>query len=113
MPEIEWFVIIRGRQRGPYRAFQLEALEGITPDTLAWREGMKEWKPIRDIPELSFLFEEPAPKEPPVEEKLPGEKEVADGLVLTFPYIEPPWLFWLIFLILVCAYGLFRLLSNP
>jgi hypothetical protein len=114
MAEIQWFVVIKGRQEGPYTISELFWLEGVTPDTLAWREGMKKWKPIRAIPELQQLFKdkEPTHQEPSEEEKALAKKAISDE-VLAFPYIEPPWLFWLLFLIILCAYGLFRFLHNP
>lgn len=111
MTEIQWFVIVKGRQQGPYSANQLLKIKGVTPDTLAWKEGMKKWKPIRAIPELQDIFEDRETK-PPIIEEVSRKKEVSDDLVLTFPFIEPPWIFWLIFLILISFYVIFRFFLN-
>jgi len=50
-----WHLHVDGRTTGPYSADavreQLKAGK-ISRDTLAWREGMDDWKPVREIDEL-------------------------------------------------------------
>lgn len=69
-----WFIIINEKEEGPFSILELKCDERITPDTLAWTEGLPEWLPMRKIPELKELF-----KDEPTEE----EKD-------TIPYTPPP-----------------------
>lgn len=51
----DWYLIQGNMQVGPVDESQLTAL-GITPETLVWREGMAEWLPASQVPELRYLF---------------------------------------------------------
>lgn len=106
----EWFVKLKGKKRGPFTVVELKQLDELTPDTLAWKEGMPKWLPIRDIPELKILFEDK--EEPlPVDELM--EKGVSpNDVVLTLPHAEPPLLFWLLFFILITIYVLFQFYAS-
>lgn len=45
----EWYAVIDGQQVGPLSASAVErrmADGSVTPDTLVWREGMKDWMPV-------------------------------------------------------------------
>jgi len=45
----EWYVAVDGQQVGPLTASAVErrmADGSVTPDTLVWREGMKDWVPV-------------------------------------------------------------------
>lgn len=60
----EWYVGIDGSPQGPLTIAQLRerAASGkATLDSLVWRDGFEEWKPIRDFPELCALVEEAKP----------------------------------------------------
>lgn len=50
-----YFISVNGQQIGPMPENELPS-HGITPNTLVWREGMAEWKPAAQVPELSWLF---------------------------------------------------------
>ena len=53
--EIVWYFAKHGQQQGPV---ELEALKAqlqngaLSPGDLVWREGMPEWTPAREVPEL-------------------------------------------------------------
>ena len=51
-----WYVYQNNVQTGPVSEDQLSGM-GLTPATLVWREGMEQWQPAGQVPELSFLFE--------------------------------------------------------
>lgn len=104
-----WFIILNGKQEGPYSFEELREIKEITPDTLAWKEGMENWLPIRDIPELKKLFEEPQPSEEMIEG--PEGKGTAEDLVLSIPQAEPPLFFWLLLISLLFIYALLQLYS--
>lgn len=54
-----YFLAIDGKQYGPFTAEQLKAFVPtgqITPNTLAWTQGMSNWLPAASIAELAALF---------------------------------------------------------
>lgn len=111
MSDIQWFVIIAGQKKGPFSVFGLSGLKGLTPDTLAWREGMAKWLPIREIPELQFLFPDNERKAP-IEGVVNPETPTQD-LVMSLPNVEPPLLFWFLFILIVFGYALFQFYFSP
>jgi predicted Zn finger-like uncharacterized protein len=57
----EWYVGIEGSPIGPLGAAQIreKAREGkATLESLVWRDGFEEWKPLKDFPELVALVGE-------------------------------------------------------
>jgi hypothetical protein len=57
-PIDEWHVGINDVPVGPMRREEIArklAAGAITPDSLAWREGLDDWLPLRRIPELAVL----------------------------------------------------------
>lgn len=55
----EWHVAINDIPVGPMRREEVVrkiALGAVTPESLAWREGLDDWVPAADIPELAMLF---------------------------------------------------------
>lgn len=107
MAEYLWYVLLNGKQYGPYTFLELRGIKALTPDTLCWREGMAEWIAIRYVPELKDLFEE---------EKVPPPEEISletpsEDLALTLPQSQPPYYLWLILLIIVIVYAFFQLYS--
>lgn len=63
-------------RRGPVDMATLRSV-GITRETLVWREGMPDWRPAGDVPELASFFTLPGRKAgpPPIEERPPRERE--------------------------------------
>ena len=55
------------QRHGPLDEAAAQAFAQRTPGALAWREGMREWKPVRELPELAGAAT-PPPHLPP----LPG-----------------------------------------
>lgn len=50
----------------------------LHPETLGWHAGMKDWKPLRDLPALAdFLQDEPDPDEEEKDEEAPNPWEKA------------------------------------
>lgn len=62
-----WFAVARdGRQEGPVDLATLKSLlarNEVTSGSLVWREGMAEWLPARDIPELFPMRGKKGPSE--------------------------------------------------
>jgi TonB family protein len=61
MPADEWFVGVNDVPVGPIRLSELrsKALSGaVTLDSLVWRDGQEDWRPLRTFPELVAIIEE-------------------------------------------------------
>jgi predicted Zn finger-like uncharacterized protein len=73
-PALEWFLAIDGRQHGPLTLenarHKISSLGARAPKAYGWREGMKEWRRIPDVPELQVaLPRAPVPPPPPAAAK--------------------------------------------
>jgi hypothetical protein len=73
----EWYVGINGVPVGPIKLSEVRAKAAagfVTPESLVWREGFEDWKPLKAFPELTAVVEESvssarasqAPAAPPV-----------------------------------------------
>jgi len=51
----KYYVAVDGQPTGPFFKEELVS-RGISPDTLLWREGMTQWQPASNIPELADIF---------------------------------------------------------
>jgi membrane protease subunit (stomatin/prohibitin family) len=74
LPDTNWHVAIDRKTMGPYDLTELQALalnRQISPGTLAWIDGMKNWESIEKIVALDGLFDE-EPETPPA---LPKQKK--------------------------------------
>lgn len=62
-PADEWYVAINGVPVGPIRIAEVRrkaALGAVTGDSLAWQEGLDEWRAVRLFPELAAIVREAA-----------------------------------------------------
>lgn len=100
-----WFLLIEGQKKGPFSFWDLKEMPELTPDTLAWKEGMESWLPIRKIPELAKLFKDEEEEEEPLKPKISLKEESA----ITLDFVEPPFFLWLIFVLAVLSYVIFQL----
>lgn len=54
----EWYHAREGRQQGPFGLEQMRALVRggqLAPEDLVWRQGLPDWLPLREVPELGAL----------------------------------------------------------
>ena len=69
-PQVQMFLYIGGQQYGPYDYNTLKQFVPtgqLTPQTMAWQQGMAAWTPAGLIPELQALFAPPpSPDMPPM-----------------------------------------------
>jgi membrane protease subunit (stomatin/prohibitin family) len=66
--QTRWFVGVGGAQQGPYDESTLSGMVGagtLSRATLVWREGMANWLPSEQVPELARLFGAVPPPLPP------------------------------------------------
>lgn len=74
----QYFIIVDGQQKGPYPREVLR-MQGMTPDTYVWREGMDGWAQASSMPELTALFAEeqdsifPNSEQQPQQQAQPGQ----------------------------------------
>jgi hypothetical protein len=82
MPADEWFVGINGVPVGPIRLSELRskaASGSVNRESLVWRDGFEDWRPLRTFPELVAIVDESisstraslTPFTPPVATALP------------------------------------------
>ena len=106
----EWFIDILGNEEGPFALQELESDRRITPDTLVWKEGFEDWIPAGDVKELQFLFEDDHGK-PKTEIIRPFSHDLPEtDDVLTLEYDPKQWFAWLLIVILVLLYALYKIL---
>ena len=63
----QWHVAINDVPVGPMRREEVAkkiAAGAVTPDSLTWREGFDDWRPLRDVAELAALLRKAAPPPP-------------------------------------------------
>jgi TonB family protein len=61
MPADEWFVGINGVPVGPIRLSELRskaASGSVTRESLVWRDGFEDWRPLKTYPELVAIVDE-------------------------------------------------------
>lgn len=108
-----WYIDIQGKREGPFSVFDLRRDERITPDTLVWKEGFTNWKPIRQVPELKDLFEDAKPldeMDPHNFDRNGAKTSPIEGEIALDIRKGPPYFFWLFFFLVVLAYFLSQLL---
>jgi hypothetical protein len=62
-----WFIYLTDHHEGPFTPAEVAEKLGqgvVTPQSLGWKDGMPEWLPIEQIPELNALGSAPAAEEP-------------------------------------------------
>jgi|GEM_PF-209836 len=54
---MDFYLIINGKQEGPFPKDEL-INKGITPETEVWTDGMSDWTPAADVPELTDVMQQ-------------------------------------------------------
>lgn len=52
---MKFFIVENNQQAGPFTLEEMAA-RGVTPSTPVWHEGMSDWTPAGNLPELASLF---------------------------------------------------------
>ena len=63
---MKFFIVENNQQAGPFTMEEMAA-RGVTPSTPVWREGMSDWAPAGNIPELAPLFSSTGPVPQPAQ----------------------------------------------
>lgn len=64
---MEWHYAKNGKQEGPVDTATLQSklqTGELAPTDLVWKEGMAEWKPAGEVPELTVAAPSPSPAQP-------------------------------------------------
>lgn len=104
-----WFIIIDGQKEGPFSIQDLKHHPRMTPDTLVWKEGFKQWIPARKVAELKSIFED---EEPLIElhDRFKISGASADDSALVIEGSNFPFLFYLIIIVLlVLVYFIYKM----
>jgi hypothetical protein len=108
----EWFIIVGDQREGPYSLGDLKRDPRVTPDTLVWKKGFKEWVPARLVATLKPVFED-EPDSQPLHQK-PKIKPLKTDLgpeQVTVAMHQDPYqlLLWILLLLLVLFYAFYQL----
>ena len=106
----EWFIIIGNHQEGPYSVKDLKLDPRITPDTLVWKKGFKEWIPARFVAELEQIFkDEPEGKALHEKPRATNNFELGqEQAALTLRQDPYPFLLWFLLIILILFYAFYQ-----
>lgn len=76
MPQaVSFFAVVNGAQAGPFDANVLKQMVGMgtfTKETLVWKQGMANWMPAGQVPEMVQVFGAAPPPLPPTPPPTPG-----------------------------------------
>lgn len=104
----EWYIIINRKQEGPFTLLELRRNPYVTPDTLVWKDGFKDWRKARSVVELKQIFqdeeEEPIPPHEKFKPKIIKEELPQDDIVVTLSGDPFSFFIWAIITILVLIY---------
>lgn len=67
-PTFSFYALIDNKQYGPYNKVQFKRLvdnDMVSDKTLVWKEGMDNWAPAKDVPEMEEFFPQNTPSTPP------------------------------------------------
>ena len=102
----EWLIQVEDRTEGPYSIDELRRHPRFTPDTLVWKKGFKNWVPAKKVSELNKVFKDLGPKtdDEEQEKRMRGVQEV-----LTATINPSYFLWWLIIILVILGYSIYRL----
>lgn len=67
-PTFSFYALIDNKQYGPYNKIQFKRLvdnDMVSDKTLVWKEGMDNWMPAKDVPEMEEFFPQKNSSTPP------------------------------------------------
>lgn len=112
----EWYIQVDGYRQGPYSIQDLRTHPKVNPDVFVWKEGMLNWRRMRDVPELADVFKDKKKPNGDEEEdeldsffKKKGEKWDQQNEVLTLSYPPPHLLMWLFIVIMILLYVIYSM----
>ena len=108
----KWFIIVGGKQEGPFTIEELQRHPGVTPDTYVWREGYENWILARCVSELQEVFED-KPEAEPIQDRFKTKKLAVPiknmEEILTLSHDPFQFFLWLSVAILIILYIHYRI----
>lgn len=102
-----WFIKVDGQKEGPFSIQELKNHPQMTPDTLVWKEGFKDWIPARHVPELKSVFEDEEPEE--LKDRFKIKATPSEDAILALERSNYPFLIYgLIILLILFAYLFYK-----
>lgn len=96
-----WYIRVENREEGPFSTAELRRDRRVTPFTLVWKKGMKNWLPAGKIPELASLFIDSTPLHLA---KQKNPLQLRQELVLDSSQDPFLFIFWLIITLIILFY---------
>ena len=69
---MEFYILNNNEKEGPFSVEALAA-KNLSPDTLVWAVGYREWKPAKNVPELNDVLYS-TPPSPPAQPPCPHRR---------------------------------------
>jgi hypothetical protein len=111
-----WYIYIDGKKEGPYDIQDLRRHPKVTPDTLAWKQGFRQWVPLRSIFELIDLFKDEdtivQDEEEDEQKPLKTPKTKIENDTLALRYEPPASYFWIFVAILIIVYTVYLIYKG-
>lgn len=101
-----WYIKVDDQKKGPYSIQELKFHPRMTPDTLVWKEGFKNWIPARKVAELKSLFED-SEEIAELQDPFKIRKASADNSTLALEGSNLPFLFYVLVILLIILVYLF------
>lgn len=51
----QYYIAVNGQSQGPFSLEEIKSRPGLTQETLIWKPGMENWKPLREFEELADI----------------------------------------------------------
>lgn len=111
MEEYKWYILINGKNLGPFSSIEIAKNKKCDFKTPVWREGFEKWFLIEEIPELNELLKKVRKKAHWWEEENPFEFEnpkkvnfqKIDKDEIAIDLMKDPFFFIIIFIILITS----------
>ena len=103
----QYYIIRNDQQVGPYSLEEL-AMMSLTPDTMVWTEGLRDWLPAREVSELLSILEQPMQTPPSYNVSPPSYGQPSAPRYTTAspgnaPVMPPSYLVWSVLVTLFCC----------
>ncbi len=104
--EKQYYYIQDGEQKGPVSLEELKKI--VDQDTFVWSAGMKDWQPVKEIPDLAELIAPPIQQENTPSPSTPTkeEQQIPNSTTSYSEYCPPTYLAWSIVVTILCCWPL-------
>lgn len=79
---MDFYILINNSKQGPFPVEEL-ANRKITPNTMVWAIGFSNWKPAKQVPELSDLLSSLPPEPPLINTNIMPKTWLVESILVT------------------------------